>query len=1236
MCSEHLGLLESAAILPEAVAEAGIRCVHNAQDLPEEHRDAWRRHGSGILFPWSPPSGELSWQFRPDVPALIDGRQCKYLFPAGQAPVLDVHPWMRDPVANHLAPLVIVEGTKQHLAAVSALGRGASLAVVGMAGCWGWSSKGAPSAALIALPVKGRSVVVIMDADLRSNPNVYDAAERLSQTLVIVQGAREVKFVHLPGGGTSGLDDLLARLECARRPEVVANIITSAEAKLGSRPKMQTGDFMGNEGPKVRVIAEDICASHHLAIGPDGDIWAYRDGVFSREQGFLAGQVAHRLGDAYRAAHLPSVRDMVEVLLRERKKVVPEHQDRALLNVANGMLDPLTGTLVPHDPAYLSITQVPVPWDPSDQAPYYEAWIRACVDDQVQDLEEAVSAMLDPTRIPSKAGLLFGPGRSGKSTLQRIAAAIAGRQNASSVTLHALADNRFASANLVGKMLNTAADMSARHLEDLAAFKMLTGGDPVTAERKGQQQFQFVNRAMMMFSANTIPSTGEHSNAYMDRVKPFEFAVSFAGAEDPSVEDRLLTELPGILVRWVQALQRRRERGAYLPTRRDVAATFAAASDQVRAFLDEATVADEVGTPRDALYRQYQSWAEQSGHQKLVRKNFYGRLRGAGVEEYRHRDRGHCFRVRVCDQGGPGQNGDGGGPGEPGTPGPGGSSVGRDSCDSSGALPAGLTGPVGDLVDSRTECPPTITTITGATCPLVSTAPVVRAVVVLPGQGKDPSPSVSLTSGTTLIGHGLLTEGLHPLTDMSGLGPHELAGRCHDLLTLARLHDPLPGGSKPSVSHRRHSIQSLASRHGLPWDDSPSTQESTLRALALAYPMTAYGMREHRVLGITGHIRLTGFRVDQSALQRLLEGATEHRNALIDNLVDLGLPRDGKDGHPARDPLNTDLGREFIVRYLTGHGVHLPVRESGRPDTSKDSLEEISQGLPGDHPARDFIGLVLQARTGSGVLKQVQSHLTGDRVYPMLDPSQATGRFSVTGPGLTVIGKQRGREVFLPEPGEVIITADLAQIDARAVAAHCQDPAYLKMFEPGRDLHTEVAARVLGDAKYRNIAKVINHATTYGAGADLIARHAGVSPEEARRFLEEMQSAYPLWAHWRRDTTSRARAGQLLDNGFGRSLRPNPDRLHTTSVAMVGQSAARDLLVECLFRLDDAGLTPHMRLLVHDEVVFSVPARDVEDYRRVIEDCMTFEWAPSPRLIPVGIVPTVSPGAPNWGAAYGK
>ena len=150
----------------------------------------------------------------------------------------------------------------------------------------------------------------------------------------------------------------------------------------------------------------------------------------------------------------------------------------------------------------------------------------------------------------------------------------------------------------------------------------------------------------------------------------------------------MLDELPGILVRWVHALRRLRNRDVPLPTAPKVKAAFANRSDRVRMFLDEMTVPDELGVTRKTLHSEFKMWSSDAGGPVMGRNKFMDRVRLAGVIEYKHRTLGLSFKVKLVDPDRPDAtevptDGDSPqrGPTTPGVPGRG------DSCDTS-SLPS--------------------------------------------------------------------------------------------------------------------------------------------------------------------------------------------------------------------------------------------------------------------------------------------------------------------------------------------------------------------------------------------------------------------------------------------------------------------------------------------------------------------------------------------------------------------
>ena len=200
----------------------------------------------------------------------------------------------------------------------------------------------------------------------------------------------------------------------------------------------------------------------------------------------------------------------------------------------------------------------------------------------------------------------------------------------------------------------------------------------------------------------------------------------------------------------------------------------------------------------------------------------------------------------------------------------------------------------------------------------------------------------------------------------------------------------------------------------------------------------------------------------------------------------------------------------------------LPKTAKGNPSTSSDTMKELLESHADNPTSYDWPNVVQRLNGVRTVYQTVLDHLQGDRIHPSVFPAQASGRFSVR-PGMTTFGKRGGRvverEIFLPDSDDhVLIAADLSQIDARAVAVHCQDDAYLAMFDidpdtgKPRDIHTEVAVAIWGDASRRSDAKPINHGINYGmsatrSGSGDRAERAARGPEDSREVLESVPEA---------------------------------------------------------------------------------------------------------------------------------
>jgi DNA polymerase-1 len=517
-----------------------------------------------------------------------------------------------------------------------------------------------------------------------------------------------------------------------------------------------------------------------------------------------------------------------------------------------------------------------------------------------------------------------------------------------------------------------------------------------------------------------------------------------------------------------------------------------------------------------------------------------------------------------------------------------------------------------------------------------------------------------------VIGHNLMGFDLPVLHRLYGLDFHKLVdqGRVRDTKIMASLADPPPARITAGQSEKLYSLDSVGDRllgerkHGDlkalakefgGFDKIPVTDERYLEylrgdvlitdELETVLPWTDYAQREHRVAAIAAQIMINGFKVNEELLIMKRDSIRMIRADRIRQLQEgYGLPTHTKDGKRlASAPQNMDEGREAIRRAFEDLGApYMPETPGGKPQTSVEAMDLMITHY-GEIPGVTELAETVKDLAGQRVIYEtVSDHLKSDgRVHPAIQFRQSSGRWSVTKPGMTVMGKRDGRHheraIFLADPGELLVAFDLSQVDARAVAGLSGDREYMKLFEPGRDIHTEVAQQVFGDPSMREVAKRISHGWNYGMGPNkIVAQNPKiVTPEIAYAFENGMRERFPRLVEWKAEIDKLAASGVLLDNGFGRKMRPNPERSFTQGPALMGQGCARDIMMQGLLNLP-ADILPMLRVQVHDEIVLSVPADAVEDVRRtVVEALQNVDW-------PVPILADSSPAALDWAGCYEK
>ena len=541
----------------------------------------------------------------------------------------------------------------------------------------------------------------------------------------------------------------------------------------------------------------------------------------------------------------------------------------------------------------------------------------------------------------------------------------------------------------------------------------------------------------------------------------------------------------------------------------------------------------------------------------------------------------------------------------------------------------------------------------------------------------DHAHTVERLMGTDLaIGHNISDFDLPMLARYASLSLPGMLDRTCDLDLLLRLVDPPPSGKDGNVMYPRgyYSLDQACQRYGLPrkTDDLKALARKhggfgeipiddpdyhaylrgdllATRALVEHLGSTAvfdpYAKRDMNVGLMTAQMTANGFRVDVPELARALVDQVKRKAENLGELSRItGMQIIGK------SPLASDAGKAAIERFLIDQGLKpraLPrTKKTGKLATGREDMIAFRDLLISRAGGRDIskilrvIQLIVSITGERTVYQTTEKCRIDDRVHPHVRPLQASGRWSVTEPGLTVFGKRNGRyverRVFVAEEGHVLLAFDADQVDARAVAAHSGDENYLRIFRSGLDLHAENAAVAFGDRERREDAKPIGHGWNYGMGINSQVKN-GVPRDHAIEFDRAMRETYPHVVEWQNQVRSVAGDGDLLDNGFGRKMRANPYFAYTQAPALVGQGCTRDIMAEGMLRLP-VEYWPYLRTVVHDEVVFSVPEKDHAEIGRHIAALMSFDLADvtGGRVSSVPITIGCSKPGKNWADVYVK
>ena len=327
--------------------------------------------------------------------------------------------------------------------------------------------------------------------------------------------------------------------------------------------------------------------------------------------------------------------------------------------------------------------------------------------------------------------------------------------------------------------------------------------------------------------------------------------------------------------------------------------------------------------------------------------------------------------------------------------------------------------------------------------------------------------------------------------------------------------------------------------------------------------------------------------------------------------------------------------------------------------TSASVLEDLA------FKGHDFPKLILEWRqtsklknTYSDTLPEHINKKTNRIHTSFLLAATTTGRLASSDPNLQniPIKTEEGKDIrkaFIAEKNKKLISADYNQIEMRILADLADVKELKKAFINNDDIHSLTASQVFGvdikkvNPEMRRKAKAINFGIIYGISQYGLAKQIGVSNLEAEDFLNSYFLKFPEIKEYMSETIKFCRKSGYVSNIFGR-------KTHITGIndknfnvrnfqerAAINapiQGSASEIMRLAMIRLnekinDEKNQSFKMLLQIHDELIFEVDEKKLNQCSKIIKETMTSVKDSNLHSFSIPLLVDVNSGE-NWGQLH--
>jgi putative DNA primase/helicase len=341
-----------------------------------------------------------------------------------------------------------------------------------------------------------------------------------------------------------------------------------------------------------------------------------------------------------------------------------------LINFKNSVFNLESGTYQSHSTHYLFTSYIDAQYGEApprsgirnyirngssrSEGHYFKNFLEDCTEGDLlkkKSLQQLTGYIISNEWRAKKFFVLLGLPHTGKSVWLTLWQSFIGNQYTTAMSLKQLGETRFMSAELFKSKLNVTAEMDENGvIKGTDVIKAITGGDLITAEKKGKDPFQFYGKTKLVAAGNHMPLLNklDGTSAFTDRILFLIFNNTIPEEHrDKSLVDKLLAEKTYI-VKWaIEGLQELKRNNLVFAESDDARAfkqqylnELNTVPEFVREECDIDLYNDDFRVHRNNLYPAYTRFCHDNGLKAVSKQEFFVEIVKLNVKPDKFRMKG--------------------------------------------------------------------------------------------------------------------------------------------------------------------------------------------------------------------------------------------------------------------------------------------------------------------------------------------------------------------------------------------------------------------------------------------------------------------------------------------------------------------------------------------------------------------------------------------------------------------